>query len=82
MTKGFSEISWTIGLVILIGTPAIGVTEFLLDFVGSGDVRGIDVAQRGLAYLPSIFVVAGVGCIICLLSRIETHLNQTTKKKA
>ncbi len=71
---------WRVGLLMMIVTPIIYTLTLLTLYVGGES----NVLTRIIMYandlLPSAFLSIGAGAAVCLLVRIETHLDALRSK--
>ena len=82
MIKDISTFAWRIGLVLIIAMPLMYVAQVLAGyFVRDAQNPVVQALNIVLMVAPSIFVAIGIGCVICLLVRIEMHLRPRTKDK-
>ena len=81
MIRDLGLFSWRIGLVLVIVLPLLYVTHTLVLFTGIDQenplVRALIVLN---AIAPASFLAIGLGCALCLLVRIESHLRASVKK--
>ena len=71
------------GLVLIIAMPLMYITQVLISYFGQGAQNPVVQALNiVLMVAPSIFVSVGIGCVICLLVRIEMHLRPHSKDES
>lgn len=80
MIKDLGLFSWRIGLVLIVAMPMLYVAGWIAPFVITDGANAVMQFILGATVLiPPIFLSIALGCVLCLLVRIEAHLRANRK---
>ena len=75
MIRDVATFGWKVGLALIILLPMLYLLQWAILLAGIDPTQGVASAIfHGMQFLPSMLLTIGLGTIICLLVRIETHL--------
>ena len=81
MRSKLTDYGWKLGLLVALGLPMLYIMQAVI--LGTGmrqDSLIVDVVLSAAQIAPFIAIAAGLGTIICLLVRIESHLHKLAER--
>ncbi|WP_428151992.1 hypothetical protein [Brevundimonas sp.] len=75
MIRDIATFGWKVGLALIFLLPMLYLLQWAVLLAGLNPNDGIAGAvYRAMQFLPAMLLAIGLGTMICLLVRIETHL--------
>ena len=77
MIRDVATFGWKVGLALIFLLPMLYLLQWAVLMAGMNPNEGVAaVIYNGMQFLPSILLTIGLGTVVCLLVRIETHLRK------